>query len=272
MMAKVKIITIDEKNLNEYAYCGYKNPKQEGFRKKAAWLKKQLPKGLVFKNLYSEEDGVIGSIEYEPGEYSWRPIDAKGYMVIHCIFIIYKKNKGRGYGTMLVRECIKDARKHKMDGVVTVTRKGTWMAGKELFLKLGFSVVDSAPPDFELLLKKFRKSAPIPKFRGDWEKKRAAFNDELVIIHSDQCPYVSKALREIPETAEKYGKKATLVELRTAKNAQKAPCAFGIFNIIYKGKLIAEHPISNRRFKNIMDKETKGNEQAFRKEKAKEEK
>jgi L-amino acid N-acyltransferase YncA len=257
-MEKVEIILIDEKNLNDFAYCGYKNSKQEGFKRKAAWVKKQLSKGLSFKNLYTEKDGVIGSIEYVPGEYTWRPIDAKGYMVIHCIFIIHKKNKGKGYGSRLVHECITDARKNKMEGVAVVTRKGTWMAGKELFLKCGFTVVDGAPPDFELLAKKFKKSAPAPKFKGNWENKLAAYKKGLVIIHSDQCPYVAKALREIPKTAVNlYGKKPALVELKTARDAQKAPCAFGIFNVIYNGKLVAEHPISNARFRNIMDKEAK---------------
>ena len=94
-----------------------------------------------------------------------------------------------------------DAKKQKMAGVTVVTRKGTWMAGKELFLKLGFEVVDSAPPDFELLAKKFKKRAANPKFRGKWENKIAAHQKGLVIIHSDQCPHVSKALPEILQTA-----------------------------------------------------------------------
>lgn len=257
-MEKLKIIKIDERNLNEYAYCGYKNPEQEGFQRKGAWLKKQLSKGLVFKNLCTEEDGVIGSIEYVPGTYSWRPIDAKGYMVIHCIFIINKRNKGRGYGSLLVREAINDAKKQKMDGIAVVTSKGTWMAGKSLFLKLGFSIVDTAPPSFELLVKKFRKQAENPKFKGRWQKKIANYPKGLVIIHSDQCPYVAKALSEIPKTAkDQFGEPAKLIELKNAQEAQQAPCGFGIFNIIYNGKLVAEHPISNSRFRNIMNKETK---------------
>jgi L-amino acid N-acyltransferase YncA len=257
---ELKIITINEENVSDYAYCGYKNPEQEGYRRKAAWVKKQLPKGLRFKNLYSEKNGVIGSIEYVPGKNSWRPVEAKGYMVIHCIFIINKRNKGKGYGSRLVQEAIKDARKQKMDGVAVVTRKGSWMVGRNLFLKLGFTLIDTAPPDFELLALKFKKGAGDPRFKGEWQKKIAAFPKGLVIIHSDQCPYVAKAMAEIPETARtKYGKRPRLIELKNAQDAQNAPCGFGIFNIIYKGKLVAEHPISNTRFRNIMNKETKKN-------------
>jgi hypothetical protein len=44
-----------------------------------------------------------------------------------------------------------------MCGVAVVTRKGPFMAGKELFVKNGVVAVDTALPDFELLVKKFNK-------------------------------------------------------------------------------------------------------------------
>jgi len=46
-----------------------------------------------------------------------------------------------------------------------------------------------------------------------------------------------------------------VVELKNSKQAQSAPSPFGIFNIVLNGKLVADHPISNTRFVNIMKKE-----------------
>ncbi|MGB3093126.1 MAG: YoaP domain-containing protein, partial [Candidatus Zixiibacteriota bacterium] len=179
-----------------------------------------------------------------------------GYMFIHCLFIIPKKHKGKGHGSLMVEECVKDTKGQKMHGAAVVTRKGTWMAGKELFLKNGFEVVDTAPPDFELLVKKFKKSAPLPGFRGDRDKRLRKYDKGLTIIRSDQCPYVAKAVREISVTAQKtYGIKPRVIELRSSKEAQRAPSPFGVFNIILDGKLVADHPISNTRFVNIMNKE-----------------
>jgi hypothetical protein len=130
------------------------------------------------------------------------------------------------------------------------------MAGKELFLKNGFEVVDTAPLDFELLVKKFKKSAPLPKFKGDWDKRLGKYGKGLTIIRSDQCPYVAKAFREISQTAQStYGIKPRVIELRSSKEAQRAPSPFGVFSIILDGKLVADHPISNTRFVNIMNKE-----------------
>ena len=60
----------------------------------------------------------------------------------------------------MVEECLRDARKENMHGVAVVTRKGVWMASKGLFLKNGFELVDKAPPDFELLIKRFANAPP----------------------------------------------------------------------------------------------------------------
>jgi N-acetylglutamate synthase-like GNAT family acetyltransferase len=258
MARKIEIIDTDVDNICDYPLCGYKNIKQVGYKRKINWLKKRFKEGMKVKILHSAKDGVVGMIEYVPGEYAWRPVEAERYIFIHCLFIIPKKYKGKGYGSLMVEECLKDARKQRMHGVAVVTRKGTWMAGKELFFKNGFEVADTAPPDFELLVKKFKKSAPSPRFKGDWGKRLDKYGKDLNIIRSDQCPYVAKSVREILETAEKtYGIRPRVIELKNSKQAQNAPSPFGIFNIVLNGKLVADHPISNTRFVNIMQKELK---------------
>ena len=256
MISEIQIIDTNADNICDYPLCGYKNIKQEGYKRKTDWVKERFKEGMKVKILHSSGDGSVGMIEYVPGEHAWRAVEAEGYMLIHCLFIMPKKLKGKGYGALLVDECLKDAKRKKMHGVAVVTRKGTWMASKELFLKNGFEVVDTAPPDFELLAKRFKKSAPSPKFKGDWERRLRKHDKGLTIIRSDQCPYVAKALREISETAQKtYGFKPRIVELKSSKQAQSAPSPFGVFSIILDGKLVADHPISNTRFVNIMKKE-----------------
>ena len=258
MMTEIQILDTNAGNIRDYPLCGYKNIKQEGYKRKTDWLKKRFKEEMKAKILQSAQDGSVGMIEYVPGEHAWRAVEAKGYMFIHCLFIMPKKLKGKGYGSLLVEECIKDAKRKKMHGVAVVTRKGTWMASKELFLKKGFEIVDTAPPDFELLAKKFKKSAPSPRFKGDWDKRLRKYDKGLTIIRSDQCPYAAKAVREISETAEKtYNIKPRVVELTTSRQAQRAPSPFGVFSIILDGKLVADHPISNTRFVNIMNKELK---------------
>jgi len=256
IMEDIKIIDANADNLHEYGMCGYKDLKQEGYRRKVEWLKQRFAEGMKFKVLYSERDGAVGAVEYVPGEYAWRTIDAFGYLVIHCIFIIPRHYKEKGFGGLLLEECWKDAKKENRHGVAIVTRNGSWMVGKQLFIKHGFEVVDNAPPDFELLVKKINPNASSPVFKDDWEKRLNRFGDGLVIITSDQCPYTAKAVKEICGVAEvDYGLKPMIIELKDSRDAREnSPCAFGTFCMVYRGKLIADHPISKTRFKNIMSK------------------
>lgn len=257
-MNNIKIIDTTSENIHLFGMCGYKNTKNQGYRNKLDWTRKRFAEGMRYKMLVSDEKGAIGGIEYIPGEHAWRPVEAEGFMFIHCIFILPKDAKGKGYGQQLVQACIDDARRHNMKGVAVITRKGTWMAGKELFLKMGFVVADHAKPDFELLALKFDKRVPDPSFRKDQEDQRKKYTDGLYLITSDQCPYAWKAVTEISEAAEKdYQLRPQTVRIENSEQAREVPFPFGTFGIIYNGKVVADHPVSQTRFRNIMNKELK---------------
>ncbi|MFC1508853.1 YoaP domain-containing protein [Candidatus Omnitrophota bacterium] len=256
-MDKVHIINTHADNILDFGICGYKNIKRPGYPEKIEWLKNRFREGLKVKTLFSEKDGTQGMIEYIPGEYCWRPVEANGYMFIHCIFSGFKREyKGKGYGSLLLDECLNDAREGKKFGTAVVTRKSSFMAGKELFLKKGFEIVDKAPSDFELLVKKIDQNAPSPKFRPDREKRLQEYRNGLTIIRADQCPYTVKNVQEICQTAKIiYGIQPHVIHLNNCREAQNCPCPFGTFCMVYNGKIIAEHPVSNTRFKNIMNRE-----------------
>ena len=114
-MEKVKIIDTTIHNILDLGICGYKNINRAGYPEKIEWLKKRFQEGMKIKTLYSKKDGTQGMIEYIPGEYCWRPVDAGGYMFIHCIFVGFKKEyKGKGYASLMVEECLKDAKMEEM--------------------------------------------------------------------------------------------------------------------------------------------------------------
>ncbi|MEZ5197460.1 MAG: YoaP domain-containing protein [Bacteroidales bacterium] len=58
------------------------------------------------------------------------------------------------------------------------------------------------------------------------------------------------------QTAKEYGLDLQVTILKTAKEAQEAPSGYGTYSLVYKGKLLSDHYISNTRFKNILNKET----------------
>jgi L-amino acid N-acyltransferase YncA len=254
-MSDVKIVDVSKNNIHDFAHCFLQNRKHPGYIAKTNWLKKRLTEGLRYKLLVNEAGKWNGFIEYAPAAKAWRAVRAKGYMVIHCIWTYPKSVQHKGYGKKLLDECMKDARRNKMQGVAVVTRsspKGTFIAKRDLFLKAGFRVADTYPPDHELLAKKIMKSAADPKFPKDFQKRLQKYKSGLTIIWSDQCPYVGKALDEIFQTVKKKGLEVRSVELKTARDAQLAPTPYSVFSILYNGKIVADHMVSNTRFKNIL--------------------
>lgn len=252
---RVSIVDANPDTIGNHGLCGYKDPKNRGYRRKLEWLRQRFEEGMRLKVLRSERDGTIGSMEYLPGEHAWRGILAPGYMVIHCLFILKKAYKGKGYGSLMIEACEKDARERKMHGVAVVTSKSTWMAKQEIFRKNGYELIEEAPPHYQLLVKRFDNGAPLPAFSGNWNEKLAEYAEGLTVIHSDQCPYVTKAMTEIPSIArEQFKIEPTLVELPDCRSAQGSPNPYGVFSIIWNGELVADHPISATRFKNIMKK------------------
>ncbi len=247
----ISIIDLTPENIADYGVCGYKDvEKHLELRRKIQWFKEYYPKGLRIKALISKSGGYQGMLEYIPGKYAHRPVDAEGYMFIHCIFVGFKKEfKGKGYASLLIDECIEESKKEKMLGVAVVTRKGSFMAGKDFFLKKHFRLVDKAKPDFELLSLKFDENAKDPAFKKMSAQK---YSEGLTIIRSPQCPYSVKNVDAIIETAKELNLQPSLVELTDSESAQNSPCPFGTFCIVYNGEVVTHHPISNTRFSNIM--------------------
>jgi GNAT superfamily N-acetyltransferase len=240
MEKKIRIIDVNEKNVSETGFfCYMSKRKSIGFQKKLKWLKERFAEGMRIKMLQLPPRGFI---EYIPGEFAWRPVNAKGYMFIHCLWIV-GQSKGKGLASLLLNQCIKDAKKMGKKGVVMVTSEGGWLVGKKFLIKHGFVSVDSAPPSFELMVKKFG-NAPSPSFTGDWERKLSQCGKGLTIFRSDQCPYIEDCVNAVSEIAKGLGIKCTVIELKNSLDVRNlVPSAFGVFSIVYDGDLVTYHYI-----------------------------
>jgi len=248
-----KIIEVNEINISDYpqVIC-FINPQHEHYGLKIDWLKKRFREGLKIKLLQTESDQKIaGFIEYMPGEYAWRAVDAKKCLFIHCIWVYPNKNKNKGLGSALVDEVIKDAQKQKMNGVAVIVSDGSFMAKKELFIKNKFEFVEEKG-GFQLLVKKFGKKNALPCFTNNEDvlKKYQGWH----IVYSEQCPWVARFIEEVKPILKKQGLKIDFHEITTAKEAQTAPSVYSVFNLIKDGKILADRYISTTRFLNIIKK------------------
>ena len=79
----------------------------------------------------------------------------------------------------------------------------------------------------------------------------------LHLVYANQCPYFLKSVNAIEKISKEYDIDLKILEISNAKEAQQAPSIYGVFSLIYNGALVAEHYISEKRFRNILEKELK---------------
>jgi len=238
----MNIIDLNLDNINNYPSICFCKKGSVGYTQKLDWMKKRLKEGLKIKVL-TDDEKIRGYIEYTNGENAWRAVDAKGHIFINCIWISPNKYKDKGYGSQLINKCKDDAK-----GVVVITSDDSFMASKDIFLKNGFKVIQEDGKQ-QLLVKP--KKGTLPKFK-DYRKQLSKYKG-WHIVYSKQCPWVARFIDELDE---KVINKLNLeiTELKTPKQAQNGPSIYGIFTLIKDGQILADHYISNTRFKNIIKK------------------
>jgi GNAT superfamily N-acetyltransferase len=251
-MMDTNICTIDASNVDRYGFFCYKSkPKTAGYQQKREWLENCLAEGVRLKIIYEGERSA-GFIEYAPGESTWRAVQASGYLVIHCMWVV-GSGKGKGYGWRLLEQVIYEAENLGMYGVATVSSDSTWLVRKGFYLHHGFEVVDQAPPSFELLVKRFDSSV-LPSFPKDWESRRKRIPEGLVIYHSGQCPYHAMFVTSLLNAANGMGIQATTVELKTSREARTlSPSAYGVFGVVYNGGLLSYRPMGGKTLREMLE-------------------
>lgn len=232
------IIDVNAENIDRRGFFCYMSKKKAvGYRRKLTWLHARLSEGMRIKLLELPDRGFI---EYLPGERAWRAVNSEGYLFIHCLWVV-GRSKGRGFASALINECMADAVRSGARGVAMVTSEKVWMPGRRILEKHGFECVDTAPPAFSLMVKKFRE-CPSPAFAGNWEKKAQAFGKGLTVIRSDQCPYIVDATSIALDTAEKAGVKSRVIELESREDVLRhSPSPYGVFGLILNGRLLSYH-------------------------------
>jgi GNAT superfamily N-acetyltransferase len=238
----MNVVDINNQNVKEKGFfCYMSKKKTPGYQRKLRWLKDRFDEGMRIKMLDLAQGGR-GFIEYIPGEYAWRAVNAEGYMFIHCIWVA-GKSKGKGNGSLLLNECIEDARNSGTKGVAMVTSERNWLVAKKFLAKHSFESVAQHPP-FELMVKKFGDTAS-PSFSGDFEKRLQSCGKNITIFRSDQCPYIDAAVNAALQAAQEVGSKARVIELKSAEDVRRlSPSPYGVFQIVHNGKLFTYHSLA----------------------------
>jgi GNAT superfamily N-acetyltransferase len=236
----IEILSITPENVEKHGFFCYKSkPKAPGRKLKLEWFRQRFAEGMAIK-LLIEDGRQVGFIEYTEGEHAWRAVEAPGYLMIHCLWVVGKA-KGKGYGTLLLNECLADAEVRGRLGVAMVASSGTWLAGPELFLVQDFECISQAPPCFGLLVKRLA-DGPLPAFPQDWPERLERLGDGLIVLYTDQCPYLDDDVQRVSSVAQELGLPFQARKLVTSQQVrQESPSPYGVYAIVYNHQLLSYH-------------------------------
>lgn len=239
MSEQVEIVPVGASNVVKHGFFCYKSKKKaEGYQRKLAWLNQRFSEGMQIRILY-ENGRSVGFIEYIPGEYAWRAVNAPNTLFIHCLWVV-GRGKGKGYGSRLLELCLEDARRQGKDGVAMTTSSRVWLADNQLLFKRGFQRVDTAEP-FDLMYYPFN-GGTTPTFPTNWEERMAPYSSGLTVFRTDQCPYVVDAVNTVLDAAQELDIEARALEFTSARQVQaESPTPYGVFGILYNGRLLSYH-------------------------------
>jgi len=109
-------------NLSDCGIGCLSNPRHEGYQPKVEWLQRRFDEGLRFLLFRDDGGKPLAFLEYVPGEYAWRPVDAEGWLFVHCLWVYSKGQKVGGLGSRLIQACVEEARQAGRPGGVPQER------------------------------------------------------------------------------------------------------------------------------------------------------
>jgi GNAT superfamily N-acetyltransferase len=250
-MSEVKLITLTEADLGRsQMFCGHSPTYRRGYDAKIEWLHDRLREGMRY-TLLRVNGRNAGMIEYIPGEYAWRGVEAQGYLFIHCFWVV-GRNRKHGYGRQLLQTCLEDAR--GTNGVAVMVSKSHWLPTPKLFLENDFELADQTAPSFNLLVHRFNPDAPMPQFKRTAQKAPPG----LTLYKSDQCPYSQNVASIVTQVAEQLSIPANIVHVDNAKAAQESPCLYGTLAYFYNGELLTYHPAGTKKLLELLEQKRAG--------------
>jgi len=253
-MADVTLVQVGPENLEECGVGCVVNPKHEGFGRKVVWLQGRFAEGLRFLLFRDGEGRPLAFLEYVPGEHAWRPVESGGWLFVHCLWVYPKGQAVGGLGSRLIHACVEEARQTGMRGVAAMVSSGPWMAGKNVFLKNGFKEIDTRDR-FQLVVHRLEDGPP-PRFL-EIEPKWAQ-GSGLQIVYAPQCPYLPKSVAAVSAMAREHGLEVEVIVLESSREAQRAPSHYGVFSLLWNGRLLSDHYVSGGRFRNLLKREILG--------------
>jgi len=216
----MKIIDLEEKYNGLYFMCleDWSDEMKEAGDHKELWYNKMKDKGLGVKIAVTEDDKVVGMIQYVPLEYS--TAEGDNLYFINCIWVYgYKEGVGnfqkKGIGKRLIKAAEEDVKSKGAKGIVAWGVSLPFFMRASWFKKQGYVKVDKHSISV-LLWKPFSDDAIAPKWIK--QRKKPEIIPGKVSVTSfinGWCPAQNIVFERAKRAATEFGDKVVFTEIDT---------------------------------------------------------
>ncbi len=216
----MKIIDLEEKYNGLYFMCleDWSDEMKEAGDHKELWYNKMKDKGLGVKIAVTEDDKVVGMVQYVPLEYS--TAEGDNLYFINCIWVHgYTEGVGdfqkKGIGKRLIKAAEEDVKNKGAKGLVAwglsipVFMRASW------FKKQGYVKVDKQSISV-LLWKPFSKDVIPPKMiRQKKKPKKIPGKVSVTAFINGWCPAQNMVFERAKRAASEFGDNVVFKEIDT---------------------------------------------------------
>ncbi len=247
-----KVILTPENIGREHICCAMSDKKSaDGVEAKKEWLTCRMKEGLKFIKL--DIRGKV-FIEYLPAEYAWVPVEADVYTFINCLWVA-GSFKGHGYGRELLETCEEDVA--ATNGVVVMVgkKKLPYLSDKAFFIKHGYEVCDACAPNIELLVKRFRQDAPLPRFKAC---ASAGLGDDVKgidIFYTVQCPFTMPYIKLLEPVIQAASVPVRVHPITTREMAREHRAPHTTYCVFVDGKFYTREVLTPAKLQKLLEKQ-----------------
>ena len=175
-------------------------------------------------------------------------------MYIDCLWVSGSL-KGHGYSTDLLEACIADSKAKGKNGlcILAAAKKKPFLADPKYLAYKGFKVADEADNGIQLWYLLFSDDAKVPNFKA-CAKHPHIEKSGYVLYYTSQCPFNSKYVPILEETAKQEGISFKAIQITDRKTAQAAPTPITTYAFFYNGDYVTNEQMNAKKFLKLVSK------------------
>ena len=175
-------------------------------------------------------------------------------MYIDCLWVS-GQFKGHGYSSLLLDECIRDAKEKGRRGLAVLSseKKLGYLSDPKYLKYKGFQTTDAAGPHFRLMALPFEGQTELPRFSPRLQQAAAQVpKTGLVLYYTSQCPFTAKYVPLLEAICRDRNVPIQTFHITTTEQAQNAPCPYTAFSLYWNGGFVTHEIPSEKKFEKLL--------------------